>query len=67
MINPIALLSSNVSTVIPSYVSILSSLIFTVISLNDLPSTFLTFIFSLLSSGSDVLPCISLASTLNLL
>ena len=59
--NLIAPLSNNASTVIPFCVSILSSLIFTVTSLNVLASTFLT---SFLDSGTSAF--IPLANTLYL-
>ena len=63
--SPVALLSNNASTVIPSCVFILSSLIFTMTSLKVFISTFLTSFLVL--SDSKVPVFISVASTLNLL
>jgi len=60
--NPVAPLSNNASTIIPSYVSILSNSIFTVTSLNVLPFIFLTSFSSFL----NVSAFISLANTLYL-
>ena len=53
--SPVALLSNNTSTVIPSCVFILSSPIFTVMSLNvSSPFAFLILAFFLVPSESDV-------------
>ena len=66
--NSVALLSNSTSTIIPSYVSTLSSLIFTITSLNNFSFAFLTsFFFSLILSKSNISTFISLASILNLL
>ena len=61
--NPVAPLSNKASTVIPFCVSNLSNPIFTVTSLNILPSVFLTLVFSF----SDASAFILLANTLYLL
>ena len=62
--NPVTLLSNNASTVTLSYVSILSSPIFTVTSLNNFLSTFLTL--SSFSSDLGVSVFISVANILYL-
>jgi len=67
MTKSVAPLSNNTSTMIPSYVSILSNPIFTVTSLNHPSAAFLTSIPFLIPSDSDTPTSISLASTLNLL
>ena len=65
--SPVALLSNNTSTIIPSYVSILSSPIFTVTSLSVFPSIFLTSIFFSVPSNFNMSAFISVANILNLL
>ena len=65
--NPVTPLSNSASTIIPSYVSILSNPIFTVTSLNVFSPTFLTFISFLVPSDSDISAFISVANILNLL
>ena len=66
MTSPVVPLSSNASTVISFYISILFKPIFTIIFLSVFPSVFLTSIF-LFSSDSNILAFILIASTLYLL
>ena len=64
IMSPVAPLSSNASTIIPSCISILSNLIFTVTSLEGFLFSFLTYF---LPSDSNAPGFISVANTLYLL